>query len=69
MGKTDRQHLKLTLDCGENKWPALFWGEGERLGRDFVKGDNVDVLYEIKRNLFNGVETPQMILKDIRKST
>ena len=69
MGKTDRQHLKLTLDCGENKWPALFWGEGERLGRDFVKGDNVDVLYEIKRNLFNGVETPQMVLKDIRKST
>ncbi|MBQ6780007.1 MAG: single-stranded-DNA-specific exonuclease RecJ [Treponema sp.] len=68
MGRTERQHLKLTLDCGTHKWPALFWGEGERLGRDFVKGDSVDVLYELNRNLFNGVETPQMILKDIRKS-
>ena len=68
MGKTERMHLKLTLDCGETKWPALFWGEGERLGRDFAKGDNVDVLYEINRNLFNGVETAQMILKDIRKT-
>ena len=68
MGKTERQHLKLTLDCGEHKWPALFWGEGERLGRDFAKGDYVDVLYEINRNLFNGVETPQMILRDVRKS-
>jgi single-stranded-DNA-specific exonuclease len=68
MGKTERTHLKLTLDCGENKWPALFWGEGERLGRDFNKGDYVDILYELNRNLFNGVETPQMILKDVRKT-
>ncbi len=68
MGKSERMHLKLTLDAGDHKWPALFWGEGERLGRDFVKGDYVDVLYEINRNLFNGVETPQMILKDVRKS-
>ena len=68
IGKSERMHLKLTLDAGEYKWPALFWGEGERLGRDFVKGDHVDVLYEINRNLFNGTESPQMILKDVRKS-
>lgn len=68
MGKTEKQHLKLTLDCGETKWPALFWGEGERLHRDFDKGDSVNILYRIQRNTFNGVETPQMIIQDIMLS-
>ncbi len=67
MGKTERQHLKLTLDCGSTKWPALFWGEAERLHRDFDKGDKIDILYQINRNTFNGNETPQMILSDLHK--
>jgi len=68
MGKGEKQHLKLTLGCGKYKWPALFWNEGERLHRDFEKGDKVDILYHIERNTFNGMETPQLILTDIRKS-
>ncbi len=68
MGKTERQHLKLTLNAGKSKWPAIFWGEAERLHRDFDIGDKVDILYHLGRNRFNGVETPQMILSDIRLS-
>ncbi len=68
LGKTERQHLKLTLDCGKNKWPAMFWGEGDRLHKEFDKGDKVDVVYQISRNTYNGVETPQMIITDIRRS-
>lgn len=68
LGKTERQHLKLTLDCGKNKWPAMFWGEGDRLHKEFEKGDKVDVVYQINRNTYNGVETPQMIITDIRRS-
>lgn len=68
LGKTEKQHLKLTLDCGQTKWPALFWGEGERLHRDFDKGDSVNILYRIQRNTFNGAETPQIILQDIMLS-
>ena len=45
VGKSERRHLKITFDCGKYKFPALFWGEGERLGRDFNKGDTLDVLY------------------------
>lgn len=66
IGKTERQHLKLTFDCGATKWPALFWGEAARLNRDFSKGDTVDIVYTLGRNTFNGAEIPQMILKDIR---
>jgi single-stranded-DNA-specific exonuclease len=67
LGKTERQHLKLTLDCGSVKWPALFWGEAERLHRDFDKGDTIDILFQVTRNMFNGIETPQMILRDVHK--
>ena len=68
IGKTERQHLKLTFDLGRTKWPAMFWGGAESLGRDFDKGDTVDLLYQVSRNTFNGVETPQLIITDIRKS-
>ena len=68
LGKSERQHLKLTFDLGKTKWPAMFWGGAECLHRDFDKGDLVDVLYQVGRNCFNGVETPQLIITDIRKS-
>jgi len=68
MGKTEKLHLKLTFNCGKYKWPALFWNEGERLGRDFNIGDTVDVIFQITRNVFNGKTTPQMILIDCIKS-
>lgn len=66
MGKGEKQHLKLILNSGKNKWPALFWNEGERLNRDFTKGDKVDVLFRMERNLYNGMETPQLILSDVK---
>lgn len=68
MGKTERQHLKITFDCGANKWPAMFWGEAERYHRDFEKEDRLDAVFHITRNVFNGMETPQLILEDIKKS-
>lgn len=68
MGKTEKQHLKLTFDCGKFKWPAIFWQSADRLNRDFAVGDNIDAVFQVSRNTFNGSETPQMILKDIKKS-
>ena len=64
----EQQHLKLTFDLGKTKWPALFWGGAEFLHRDFDKGDFVDVLYQVCRNTYNGVESPQLVITDIRKS-
>ena len=64
----DASHLKLTLSCGSTKWPALLWSGAERLKRDFDIGSYVDIVFNINRNTFNGVETPQMILLDIKQS-
>ncbi|MBE6350264.1 MAG: single-stranded-DNA-specific exonuclease RecJ [Spirochaetaceae bacterium] len=67
MGKTERTHLKMTLDCGKNKWVALFWGAGEKLNRDFAVGDRLNILFQVSRNTFNGNESAQMILVDVEK--
>nr|WP_318717591.1 single-stranded-DNA-specific exonuclease RecJ [uncultured Treponema sp.] len=68
VGKTERTHLKLNLDCGKSKWPALFWGAGDMLHREIENGDKVDILYSVERNTFNGIETLQLNIKDLRKS-
>lgn len=67
MGKTERMHLKLTFDCGKHKWPAIFWGESERLKRDFDIGDFVDATFRIEQNNFNGSASLQLILQDCIK--
>ena len=68
MGKGEKQHLKVIIDTGKHKWPCLFWNEGERLHRDFEVGDDIDILFHVERNVFNGMETAQLVLKDMRKS-
>ncbi len=68
MGKTEKQHLKLTFDCGKYKWPAIFWQSADRLNRDFSVNDSVDAVFQVNRNVFNGAEIPQMILQDARRS-
>ncbi len=67
MGKGEKQHLKLTLDCGKYKWPALFWNSAERYGRDFDNGDRIDAVFKVAGNFFNGAYTPQMVLVDVKK--
>lgn len=67
VGKTERQHLKITVDCGKTKWPCLFWNTGEMLHRDFEIGDKVNILFSIERNTFNGAESLQLLLSGLEK--
>ncbi|MCM1321406.1 MAG: single-stranded-DNA-specific exonuclease RecJ [Bacteroides sp.] len=69
IGKTEKPHLKLTLECGKLKWPALFWDASSKLKTTFSAGDYADIVFEISRNSFNGIESAQIILKDIRKAS
>ena len=47
VGKSAKSHLKLTLDFGHYKWPALLWDGAERLERDFSfkAKDSLDLLF------------------------
>ena len=69
IGKGEKLHLKIIISVHGTKWPCLFWNEGERLGRDFSVGDRIDILYRVERNTFNRIETPQIVLLDLRKSS
>lgn len=68
VGKAQSQSLKMIFDCGKFKFPAMYWGQAERLNRDFKTGDTLDVLYTVNRNTFKGSVTPQMILLDAQKN-
>jgi single-stranded-DNA-specific exonuclease len=68
MGKTEAKHVKLTLDAGKHKWPAVYWQAAERVKRDFDLEDRVDLVFTLNRNWFNGIETPQLIITDLRRT-
>ncbi|MGA2548431.1 MAG: single-stranded-DNA-specific exonuclease RecJ [Rectinemataceae bacterium] len=74
VGKKEQNHLKLTLDFGKHKWPALFWDGAQRLQRDFdfdydsKKGDHIDLVFKVTINRFNGMEQPQLEVFDARRT-
>ncbi|MBL8966592.1 MAG: single-stranded-DNA-specific exonuclease RecJ, partial [Spirochaetaceae bacterium] len=68
VGKREANHLKLTLDFGKHKWPALFWSAAERLERDFSVKDRIDLVFKVSVNRYMGNEQPQLEVIDARKS-
>ena len=69
VGKTGAQHVRLTLDAGAHKWPAIFWNALDRLERgEFAAGDRVDAAFHLGRNTFQGQEKPQLTILDLVRS-
>ncbi len=68
VGKREANHLKLTLDFGTHKWPALYWSAAERLERDFTTQDRIDLVFKVTVNRYMGTDTPQLEVIDLRKS-
>ena len=68
MGKPEAKHVKLSLDTGKHKWPAVYWQAAEKVKRDFDLGDKVDLVFRINRNWFKGSETPQFVVSDLKRS-
>jgi single-stranded-DNA-specific exonuclease len=74
VGKKEQNHLKLTLDFGAHKWPALLWDGAQRLQRDFdfdyhsKKGDHIDIVFKVTLNRFSGLPTPQLEVFDARRA-
>jgi single-stranded-DNA-specific exonuclease len=69
IGKVESKHLRMTLAGGKHKWPALYWDAAVRvLNKDFGKGDRIDAVFNISRDWYRGVPTPQMMIIDMRRS-
>jgi single-stranded-DNA-specific exonuclease len=68
VGKREANHLKLLLDFGGAKWPALFWSAAERLERDFSVRDRIDLVFKVTVNRYNGQDSPQLEILDARRT-
>ena len=70
IGKPDAKHVKMTLDAGKYKWPALYWQSADRVTNgEFSVNDKVDIAYNLTRDYFKGNETPQIMILDLKKSS
>jgi single-stranded-DNA-specific exonuclease len=67
IGRKDPSHLKLLLDTGKARWPAVYWNAAARFKRDFAIGDVVDVMYRLGRNSYGGGENLQLTILDLLK--
>ena len=69
VGKTGAQHVRLTLDGGAHKWPAIYWNALDKLeAGQFAAGDKVDAAFQLGRNYFQGQEKPQLTILDLVRS-
>jgi single-stranded-DNA-specific exonuclease len=69
IGKPEAKHVKMMLDAGKYKWPALYWQSAERvLNKEFGVNDKVDVVFNLARDYYRGNETPQMMILDLKKN-
>ncbi len=67
IGRKDLNHLKLLLEAGRTKWPAVYWNAAARFPTEFTIGDKVDVVYRLSRNSYGGGENLQLTILDLQK--
>jgi single-stranded-DNA-specific exonuclease len=67
IGRKELNHLKLLLEAGKLKWPAVFWNAAARFPGDFKVGDIVDVVYRLGRNTYGGGQNLQLTLLDVQR--
>jgi single-stranded-DNA-specific exonuclease len=69
IGKPESKHVKLTLDTGKYKWPALYWQSADRvINKEFGINDKVNIVYHVIRDYYKGNESPQIMILDLKKS-
>jgi single-stranded-DNA-specific exonuclease len=68
MGKNGAPHVRLTLDIGNHKWPAVYWQAAEKVPGEFDLNDSVDLAFTMTRNWFNGEGKPQLVITDMRRT-
>ena len=64
---SEGKHLKLTLKDGNTIINAIGFNMG-KCSEEYLIGDRVDVIGVLETNTFNGIESVQINMKDIRRS-
>jgi len=66
MGR-EQNHLRMTFDAGTSKWPAVYWNAADHVGVSFDKHDRVDAVVNVGTNFYQGNETPQLTVLDLKR--
>ena len=64
---SEGKHLKLTLKDGNTIVNAIGFNMGS-YSEEYLIGDKIDIIGVLETNTFNGIESVQINMKDIRKS-
>ncbi|MBN1646612.1 MAG: single-stranded-DNA-specific exonuclease RecJ [Spirochaetales bacterium] len=65
MGKSEPQHVRMTVSAGEHKWPAVFWKASDKVGVLLDNGKTVDLVFTLGRNFYQNNETLQLTIVDV----
>jgi single-stranded-DNA-specific exonuclease len=65
VGKKEQVHLKLLLNTGSFKFPAMIWNGVDLYKKRFDIHDKVDIVYRLRVNFFMNTEILQLIVQDI----
>lgn len=60
-------NLRLSVRYGKSLWPCVFWGSGDRFGRDFTIGDKVKLIFRMGRNYWKGSSFLQLTVLDLER--
>jgi len=63
----DKKHLKLKLGQDKKVFGAIGFDLGD-LGRKITPGNNIDLVYSVEENYWNGRRSLELNVKDLRKS-
>ena len=62
----DKKHLRLVLRSGKHtRISGVGWSMAEACD-EIMEGDCIDVAFQLERNEFNGVASPQLVVQDLR---
>ena len=60
----DKQHVRLVLAADHTKISCVGWSMAA-LCESVMEGDVVDAAFQLERNDFNGMSSPQLVLQDV----
>jgi len=61
-------HVKLQLQYGNFRWPAVYWGGSNVIQEGYKAKDEVDVVFRLGRNYYRNNESLQLTVIALRKS-
>lgn len=67
MGKSDPQHVRMLIEAGQYKWPAVFWKASDKVGTLIDNGEKVNIVFTLGRNFFQNREKLQLTILDVQK--